>query len=162
MGRFAIEGTARNVPLALLYDWYTDFRPDDPSLVEDTLRGRPLRFVERKVTRQGIHVLIENMMDYKGRRVLARTETTLRPERFAYDVDTRYTGAMRFRDRRHYAFTELPEGTQIRAECEISEARGILGLLSALGLVASAVRKESQRLMDAYLRVAERELGGVL
>lgn len=158
--RFILEGTARNVPVALLYDWYTDFRPDDPGLIEETLRGRPLRFSDRKVTRQGVHVLVENTLDYKGRRILARTEVTLHPERFAYDVDTRYTGAMRLRDRRAYVFTEAPEGTTIRAECGISDVRGTLRLLSALGLLASGLRKESQRIMDGYLRVAERELGG--
>jgi hypothetical protein len=162
MPHFLIEGTARNVPLALLYDWYTDFRPDDPSLVADVLRGRPLRFVDRKVTRRGVHVLVENAMDFRGRRVLVRSEITLHPEAFAYDVDSVYTGATRFRDRRHYAFTEMPEGTLVTAQCEISETRGGLAVLSALGLVGRAVRKESQSLMDGYLRVAERELGGVL
>ncbi len=157
---FTIDGVAKGVTAKDFHEWYTDFRSDDPELIKEIGERQPIRVLERKVTRDGNRLLVDQRLDFRGRPVFMRGEMVVHPEDYTYDIASTSTGAFRMKDTRHYTFREVPGGAEVRADCELSDFQGAVQLVAALGLVRKSAQKKSQEVLEAYCRAAERELAG--
>ena len=161
MAGYLIDGIARGVGLEDLWAWYTDFRSDDVEIVNREAPRVAGVFENRKVTRSGNKVWVQHIVHYGGRRFPASLEITLHPERYEYEVsiDVRTGGGRPMvKEKRRYAFSAIPGGTRISAECQFEEIRGAARLMEALHLFTRMARKGSQEVMDAFMLGAEAEL----
>ncbi len=162
VGRFAIEGVARNVGRNDLWAWYTDFGPPDVEIVNREVPDPRARMTRRDAVCEGQALHVEQTMELRGRPYPMHLDITLHPDRFAYDAvvltrDPR--GRPLLKESRHYMFSEIPEGTKVHADVAIQETHGPMKLLSAVGITTRMLRQGSQRFMDGLLRAAEKELG---
>ena len=160
MSRFIIEGVAHGIPRQALWDWYTDFRSDDNSLIEEINRARDMRVSKREIQRKGNRMHYVQDMKIRGNTVTMAGDATFHPADHTYDIRSTMTGWLRLTDERRYVFTETPEGTKITATCTLRDVKGGMKLMNALGILPRIMRKGSQEAMDGYLRAAMRELGG--
>ncbi len=149
MSKYTLGGETKGAQVRDLWGWYTDFRSDDPQILErEGVRGA--RSLYRNVTTEGNRVHIDQAMQAGRRKVEMSLDITLHPENMTYDVMGEMKGFMR--DTRHYAFTQSPEGAKVEADVVAQP------LTFAARLFGGAVRRGSQQVMDGYLRAAQKEL----
>lgn len=153
--RYTIKGEAKGVQVQELWRWYTDFRSDDPQILErEGVRMGGLRTLYRKVTKEGDRIHIDQAIQRGKRQFEMSFDITLHPENMTYDV---VIEAKRFlRDTRHYVFTQSQDG----AEVEMSGVALPLTFMARLLLPLLRPRRGAQRVMDGYLRAAQKELAG--
>ncbi len=161
MGRYEIEGIAKGVDRSSLWTWYTDFRGDEDI---DILKREGVKAANGMRTREARHegnkVWLEQTFEIRGRPLRMSMVGTMHPDRFEYDIESNVTGMVQMRETRHYAFTQTPEGTKIRADCALEQVQGGAKFLDALGVLSRSMRKGSKEVMDGFLRAAEKDLSG--
>ncbi len=161
MPRYRIEGVAKGVGLQALWDWYTDFRPDDVDIVNREAPQVAGVFANRRVRRDGSRILIEQVVHYAGREFPATVEVSLHPERFTYDTVHRVRdrrGRPLMVETRQYKLEGTSAGTRVLAECVIRETHGKARAVNLLGLFTRMARTGSQQVMDGFIKGAERAL----
>jgi len=155
LGKFSYEAIAKGVPKDKLFQWYTDFSPEDVEIMKRRGEGRLL---SRNVTREGNKLHIENEHLMRGKVRKSTAEAVLHPEDYTYDITSTMPGMIE--DKRHYRFTEVPgQGTRIRFESNYRTFGFGMKLMDSLGLLKRLIVKGSQRTLDAYVAEAEEQLG---
>ncbi len=151
MSKYTIEGVAKGARVRDLWEWYTDFRSDDPVILErEGVRGA--RAPYRNVTREGNRVHIDQGMQAGKRTIAMSLDITLHPENMTYDVVDEMKDFLS--ESRQYVFTETPQGAKVEAQVTTQP------LTFAARLFGGMVRRGSQQVMSGYLRAAEKDLSG--
>ncbi len=155
MGHLKYETVARGVSREKLFEWYTDFSPEDVDIIKRRGDGRLL---SRVVTRDGnkLHIESENR-GLRGKPVKAIADAVVHPEDYTYDVHSFAPGM--FEDDRHYTFTQVPEGTRIAFEDNYHATGRVFKFLDAIGIGRRVSSWASKRVMNTFIAEAEAQLG---
>jgi hypothetical protein len=149
MAQYTIEGVAKGARVRDLWDWYTDFRSDDPKILERE-GVRAGKSLYRNITKDGNRIHIDQAGQAGKRTIEMSLDITLHPENMTYDVADEIKGF--FNESRRYVFTETPEGAKVEANVTAQPLRFVARLFGGM------VRRGSQQVMSAYLRAAEKDL----
>ncbi len=154
MGHLVYGTVAKGVSREKLFQWYTDFSPDDIDIMKRRGDGRLL---SRVVTRDGnkLHIKSENS-GLRGKPVTVIADAVLHPEDYTYDIHSSAPGM--FEDDRHYTFTPEPEGTRIAFEANFHATGRSLKFLGAIGILGWLLNIGSKRTLNAYVAEAEAQL----
>ena len=152
MGHYSIKTLVRGVSRDKLFQWYTDYSPEDVEIIKRRGNGS---LASRKVTKEGDKILVESEVLFRGKpRKLYFDITAINPETYTYDVKLTSPG---FESHRHYTFTEVPgEGTMMRFDEDYRVTGTAYKILDALGILKLGA-KYSAKHGGHYVYAAEAE-----
>jgi len=145
---------AKGVTREKLFEWFTDFSPEDVDIMK---RGGIGGILSREITRDGNKIHLEQMIQVMGMRRPMSIDIVLHPEDYTYDAHL--LSSMVESDLR-YTFTQLPDGTRISVDGNYrltSRALKILSILM-LGLFKRGAARSFKRELRAYIAEAEEQL----
>lgn len=152
-GQYTFEKIARGVPRDKLFQWFSDFSPEDADIAKK--RGVDI-LQSRKVTKDGNKLHIENQVLSSGQPQKFELEITLHPENYMYDVQgitPGMTSNMRF------TFSEVPGvGAKVTVDCKYKLLSTELKSRDASGLVNKELKEGQERLVGAFLAEAQEQL----
>lgn len=154
MGQFSFECVARGVTREELFHWYFDYSEDDVKIIAKRGDGSLLNRHVRKENHG--RVLVEDEWLIGGRRVKMLLDATTHQENYTCDV--RITVPGRAESHRHYALTEVSEGTRIAFQDKYRILALGLKIADAFGLVKLRLSRRAEQIMKAYVAEAEEEL----
>lgn len=138
-----IEKTVK-VPMNVVFDWWTDLRPEDAKLV------KPLKY-RRVVKKEGEYILVEDVVRILGRSMRYDVKVTLKPpDMWIAEYSGRVADAVST-----YRLTETPNGTKILYTSEV-KPKGIFTRLAS-PLIKSLVRRVFEKEIDDYNRALQTE-----
>lgn len=153
--RFHVEGVARRVSLDTLYDFYTDYSPEDVEIMRKHGQNMAL---ERVSKREGSHVMVDTTAKIMGMTKNMRYNIVLHPEGHWYEMELTVDGF--FRSHRTYKFTTVQEGTQIIID-DIYEPTSFLAkMLNVMGMLKKRLVRDTINTMNAFVAEAEERFGG--
>ena len=153
MGNYSFEMIARGVPRRELFNWFTDFSDDDAEISKR--RGVDL-LQQRKVTRRGNSLHVENELLSRGNRSKFVIDVVLHPENYTYDVEGGNEG---IKSNMRFAFTDVPGiGSKVTVNCTYELLNTELKTRDASGLVNKELKEGQQRLVAAFLDEAQEQL----
>lgn len=155
MAKATYDTVAKGVTREKLFEWFTDFSPEDVDIMKRRGIGGIL---SRETTRNGNKIHLEQMVQIMGMRRRMTTDIVLHPEDNTYDAHL--LSPMAEVDL-NYTFTQLPEGTRITVDGNYrltSRAFKILSILM-LGQLKRFVARSGKRELRAYIAEAEEQLG---
>ncbi|HLF07573.1 MAG TPA: hypothetical protein VI893_10465 [Thermoplasmata archaeon] len=141
-----------------LYEWCTDFRDDDARMLEREQGVDASMIMERKVTREPGRVRMEMPIRLAGGVTDTLVEIDLHPEQSAYVADIRFGEA--YRQICTYFFAPRAGGALVHILAYVERGGESGDRLAASGDFVADLREGMRKLMTAYVRQAERELGG--
>jgi hypothetical protein len=155
MGHLKYGTVAKGVSRENLFQWYTDFSPEDVDIMKRRSDGRLL---SRVCTRDGnkLHIESENR-GFGSKPVKVTADAVVHPEDYTYDIHSSAPGM--FEDDRHYTFTQEPDGTRIAFEANFHATGRSLKFLGAIGILGWLLNKGSKQTLNAYVAEAEAQLG---
>jgi hypothetical protein len=153
LGQYKFEKVAEGIPRDKLFQWFTDFSPEDPAISKrrgvDTL-------LSRQVTREGNKLRVENQVLSRGKSSRFDLEITLHPEDYTYDVKGTTPG---MNSNMRFSFTEIPGvGARVTVECNYELLSTELETRDASGLVNKELKEGQERLVSAFLAEAQEQL----
>lgn len=155
MGSLSYGTIAKGVPRDKLFQWYTDFSPEDVDIIKRRGDGSLL---SRVVTRDGNKLHIESeVRGMRGKPMRIIDDAVVHPDDYTYDIHISVPGMMEAD--RHYNFTQVPEGTRISFEDHFHATGGMTKIMSALGLLKWGMAKGSKDTLHAFVAEAEDQLG---
>ncbi len=155
MGRLTYGAVARGVSREKLFEWYTDFSPEDVDIIKRRGDGRLL---SRKVTREGNKLHIESeMRGMGGKPMRIIDDAVVHPDDYSYDIHISIPGMLEAD--RHYTFTQVPEGAGISFEDDYRATGGLAKAFKALGLLKGFWAKGSRDQLQAFVAEAEDQIG---
>jgi hypothetical protein len=153
--RFTVEGIARGVPLRELYDFYTDYSPEDV----DIMRKHGMNMaLEPVAEREGNHVAVDTTAKVMGMTRDMKYDITLHPDEHWYEMTTDIEGFVS--SRRKYKFEEVPEGTKVTIEDQYRLTSFLSKMLGSLGMLRKKMVGDTTRTMNAFIAEAEERFGG--
>lgn len=155
MGRTTYGVVAKGVSREKLFEWYTDYSPEDVDIMKRRGDGRLL---SRVCTRDGNKLHIENEgRGLRGKPMKFFYDAVLHPEDYTYDIHISMPGMMEAD--RHYTFTQEPEGARIAYEDNSRAIGRGWKFLSAIGIFDRFGAWASKRTLNAFVTEAEAQLG---
>ena len=155
--RFHVEGLARGVPLDTLYEFYTDYSPEDVEIMRK--HGQTMA-LERVSNRDGNHVVVDTtariMMSTKN----MRYDIVLHSEGHWYEMQMTVEGF--FTSHRTYRFEKVAEGTKIIIDDAYKPTSMLAKMLNAMGMMKKRLIRDTTNTMNAFVAEAEERFGGRL
>ncbi len=151
---FKVEGTARNVEINKLYDFWTDYRPED---VEIMRKHGMTMALERVSRRQRNHVIVDTTARLMGRKKNMRYDILLHPEDYWLEMTITIEGFVR--SHRTYRFRIVPEGTHLVIEDEYQPISLLAKMMNGLGMLRTKLVNDTTRTMQAFITEAEERFG---
>ncbi len=156
MGRLTYGAVARGVSREKIFEWYTDFSPEDVDIIKRRGDGSLL---SRTVTRNGNKLHIESeMRGMRGKPMRIIDDAVVHPDDYSYDIHISIPGMLEAD--RHYTFTQVPEGAGISFEDHYRATGGLAKVFNALGLLKRVWANGSRDQLEAFVAEAEEQLGG--
>lgn len=152
--RFTVEGIARSVPLDKLYEFYTDYSPED---VEIMKKHGMYMALERVAQRDGNHVVVDTTAKIMGMTKNMRYDIILHPDGYWYEMTITIEGFVR--SRRAYKFEIVPEGTKITINDEYQPTSFLSKMLNGIGMLKKRMIGDTTRTMNAFVTEAEERFG---
>lgn len=152
--RFKVEGIARGVRLQELYDFYTDYGPED---VEIMKKHGMYMALERVAEREGNHVAVDTTAKVMGMTKNMRYDITLHPDGHWYEMTIDIDGFVN--SQRKYKFEEVADGTRVTIEDEYRPTSLLSKMLHGLGMLRKKLLSDTTRTMNAFIAEAEERLG---
>ena len=154
MGKLAYSLTAKGVPREKLFEWLTDYSPEDVDILKRRSSGQLL---SRTCVRDGnkLHVVSE-LRGIRGKPMKANVEVVLHPEDYTYDVHESVAGS---EIDTHYTLTQLPEGTRLSVEAQYRATGRLMKFLVAVGIMRMLGPRMHKSLRKAFVAEAEEQLG---
>ncbi len=154
MGRLTYGAVAKGVSREKLFEWYTDFSPEDVDIIKRKGDGSLL---SRKVTRDGNKLHIESeMRGMRGKPMRIVDDAIVHPDDYTYDVHISIPGMLEAD--RHYTFTQVPDGARVSFQDQYRATGGLAKVLSALGLLKNLWAKGSREQLQVFVAEAEEQL----
>lgn len=150
-----MEGIARHVPLDVLYDFYTDYSPEDVEIMRK--HGQKMA-LERVSKREGNHVVVDTTAKIMGMTKNLRYDILLHPQEHWYEMELFVEGF--FRSHRTYKFRAVQEGTQIIIDDGYEPISFLSKMMNALGLMKNRLIRDTINTMNAFVAEAEERFGG--
>jgi len=152
--RFSVEGIARGVPLDDLYNFYTDYSPEDVDIMK---KHGMYMALERVAERKGNHVVVDTTAKIMGMTKSMKYDILLHPEGHWYEMTISTEGFVR--SRRTYKFEAVPQGTTVRIEDEYQPISFASKLLNSLGMLRKKMNDDTTKTMRAFIIEAEERFG---
>jgi hypothetical protein len=152
--KFTVEGTARGVPLDKLYEFYTDYSPEDVEIMKKHGMHMALERVSR---RDGNHLLVDTTAKMMGMTKSMRYDIMLHPDGHWYEMTISIEGFVR--SRRTYKFEAVPEGTRITIDDEYQPTSLLSRMLNGIGMLKTRMIRDTTRTMNAFVAEAEEKFG---
>jgi hypothetical protein len=155
MGHLEYGTVAKGVSREKLFEWYTDYSPEDADIIKRRGDGRLL---SRVVTRDGnkCHVVSElRGFGLRSKPMKGVYDVVVHPEEYTCDV---HISMMGIESDRHYTFTQEPEGTRIAFEDNYHATGRLFKFLGAIGITNRLLAYGSKRTMNTYVAEAEAQL----
>ncbi len=153
---FRVEGLARGVPVSKLFEFYTDYSPED---VEIMRRHGMYMALERVAHREGNHVIVDTTAKMMGMTRNMRYDILLHPEEKWYEMVIEIQGFVK--SRRSYKFESVPEGTRITIEDQFQPTSILASMMNGFGMLRKRLVSDTTRTMYAFTAEAEERFGGV-
>ncbi len=155
MGRLSYGAIAHGVPRDKMFQWYTDFSPEDVEIIKRRGDGSLL---SRVVTRDGNKLHVESeVRGMRGKPMKMIADAVVHPEDYTYDIHLLAPGMVE--GDRHYTFTQEPEGARVAFEDNYRATGRLTKFLSAIGILNWGVAKGSRQTLNAFVAEAEAQLG---
>ncbi len=151
---FRVEGLARRVPLSKLFEFYTDYSPEDVEIMRKHGMNMAL---ERVSKREGTHVIVDTTARLMGMTKTMTYDILLHPEGSWYEMDIEIQDFVR--SHRSYRFESVPDGTKITIEDEFQPSSVLASMLNSLGMLKKRLVSDTRRTMNAFIAEAEERLG---
>lgn len=152
--RFTVEGTARGVPLDKLYEFYTDYSPEDVSIMK---KHGMYMALERIAKREGNLVVVDTTAKIMGIKKNMRYDIMLHPEAHWYEMTITIDGFVK--SRRTYRFEAVPQGTKIMISDEYQPISFLSKMMNGLGMLRKRMINDTTRTMNAFVAEAEERFG---
>lgn len=153
--KFHVEGIARRVSLATLYDFYTDYSPEDVEIMRK--HGQKMA-LERVSRREGNQVVVDTTAKIMGMTRNMRYDIILHPEDRWYEMELSVDGL--FRSHRTYRFKSVDQGTQILIDDEYKPTSFLARMMNATGMLKKRLVRDTINTMNAFVAEAEERFGG--
>jgi len=155
--KFIVEGLARRVPIEKLYEFYTDYSPEDV----DIMRKHGMRMaLERVAERDGDHVIVDTKAKVMVMTKSMKYDITLHPDGYWYEMTILIEGFVK--SRRTYRFEVVPEGTKITINDVYQPVSHLSKMLNRLGVLRKKMIDDTTKTMNAFVSEAEERFGGQL
>ncbi len=152
--RFMVEGVAKGVPLDKLYEFYTDYSPEDV----DIMRKHGMYMaMERVAERDGNHVVVDTTAKIMGITKNMRYDITLHPDGKWYEMTITIDGFVK--SHRTYRFEVVGEGTRITIDDQYQPLSPLSRMLNVLGMLRKKMISDTTRTMNAFVAEAEERFG---
>jgi hypothetical protein len=152
--KFHVEGVARRVPLDTLYDFYTDYSPEDVEIMRK--HGQKMA-LERVSKREGDHVVVDTTAKIMGMTKNMRYDILLHPEAHWYEMELSVDGL--FKSHRTYKFKSVEQGTQILIDDEYEPTSFLARMMNAMGMLKKRIVRDTINTMNAFVAEAEERFG---
>lgn len=153
--KFHVEGIARRVSLDKLYDFYTDYSPEDVEIMRK--HGQRMA-LERVSKREGNHVVVDTTAKIMGRTKNMRYDIILHPEDHWYEMQLSVDGL--FRSHRTYKFKSVEVGTKILIDDEYEPTSFLARMMNAMGMLKKRLVRDTINAMNAFVAEADERFGG--
>ncbi|MBI2127215.1 MAG: SRPBCC family protein [Thaumarchaeota archaeon] len=148
--KFRIEGIARGVSLSTLFEFYTDYSPEDVEIMRKHGQKMALERVSKK---EGDHIIVDTTARVMGMTKNMRYNITLHPEDNWYEMLIRIDGFVK--SHRTYRFLSVPEGTKIIIDDEYQPISMLTGMLDRFGMLKKRLIGDTTNTMNAFIAEAE-------
>lgn len=152
--QFRVEGIARGVSLETLFEFYTDYSPEDVEIMRKHGQKMALERVSKK---EGNHVIVDTTARIMGMKKNMRYDITLHPEEKWYDMDITINGFVK--SHRTYRFLAVPEGTKIIIDDAYHSTAIIPRILNRLGMLRNKMITDTTNTMNSFIAEAEERFG---
>lgn len=149
-----VEGTARNVEIGKLYDFWTDYSPEDVAIMRK--HGMTMA-LERVSKRHGNHVVVDTTARLMGMKKNMRYDILLHPEDYWLEMTITIEGFVQ--SHRTYRFCVVPEGTHLLIEDEYQPTSIVAEMMNGLGMLRTKLATDTTRTMQAFIDEAEDRFG---
>jgi len=151
---FTLEGIARGVSLDKLYEFYTDYSPEDVQIMK---RHGLHMALERVAQRDGNHVVVDTVAKVMGGTKNMRYDILLHPETYWYEMTISIDGFLK--SRRTYKFEKVTQGTKIIINDEYEPESLPARMMNTLGLLKRRMVNDTVKTMNAFVAEAEERFG---
>ena len=153
MGKVSYSVVAKGVSREKLFEWYTDYSPEDVDIIKRRSTGR---LVSRTCTRDGNKLHVVTVARGFRKPMTMTADAVLHPEDYTYDIHTSSSGFIE--DDRHYTFTQIPEGTRLSVEAQYRATGRLMKFLGAVGILRLISPSMNKAVTRAFIAEAEEQL----
>ncbi len=155
--RFRVEGVAKSVPLDKLYEFYTDYSPEDVGIMR---KHGMYMALERVVERDGDHVVVDTTAKIMGITKNMKYDIMLHPDGNWYEMTITIEGFVK--SHRTYRFEAVREGTRITINDQYQPISPLSRMLNGLGMLRKKMIGDTTRTMNAFVSEAEERFGAAV
>lgn len=148
--QFRVEGVARGVSLETLFEFYTDYSPEDVEIMRKHGQKMALERVSKK---EGHHIVVDTTARIMMMTKNMTYDITLHPEEKWYEMDITINEFVK--SHRTYRFIAVPEGTKIIIKDEYRPIALLPRILNRLGMLRSKMITDTTNTMNAFIAEAE-------
>ncbi len=151
---FRVEGLARGVPLSKLFEFYTDYSPEDIEIMRKHGMNMALERVSKK---EGNHMIVDTTARLMGMTKNMRYDIILHPEGSWYEMEIEIQDFVK--SHRSYKFESVRDSTKITIEDEFQPKSVLATMMNSLGMLKKRLVSDTTRTMNAFIAEAEERFG---